>query len=110
VTLNGSAAGETHLQPRTWTVNGAPQPGFIRIDPKSPKRFTFDNGQRYFPIGHNVGWDEQTLIFPKMGAVGENWSRVWMAHWAGANLDWQMNEKLTLDSYHWQRHGAGMPS
>jgi hypothetical protein len=96
VTLNGSAAGETHLQPRTWTANGAPQPGFVRIDPKSPKRFAFDNGQRYFPIGHNVGLDEQTLIFPKMGAVGENWSRVWMAHWAGANLDWQMNEKLTL--------------
>src|SRR5262249_28077262 len=27
-------------------------------------------------------------IFAKMGRAGENWSRVWMDHWDGKNLDW----------------------
>jgi hypothetical protein len=64
---------------------------FVRVDAENPRRFTLDSGEPYFPIGHNVGWatlDEFQSYFDKMGAAGENWSRVWMAHWSALNLDW----------------------
>jgi hypothetical protein len=85
-------------EPKEWTVKGDPEPGFVRLDRGDTTRFVFDNGSRYFPIGHNQGWRSDKLpdipdLFAKMGAAGENWSRVWMCHWGGANLDWTTSGK-----------------
>jgi hypothetical protein len=93
VTLNGTLLSVSNLQPASWTVAGSPTAaGFIRVDPSNPRRFITGNGTRYFPIGANVAWDASghnvTNIFWKMGAAHENWSRVWMNHWDGKNLDW----------------------
>ena len=94
VQFNGRAAlmAETRTMQREWTVAGPPQPGFIRIR-QDPNHFVFDNGTRYFPLGHNQAWQnggapDIPTLFAKMGAAGENWSRVWMNHWDGKNLDW----------------------
>jgi hypothetical protein len=93
VTLNGAPLSVANLQPASWTVAGPPtDAGFIRVDPSNPRRFITDNGKRFFPRGENVAWDASghnvTNIFWKMGAAHENWSRVWMDHWDGKNLDW----------------------
>ncbi|MFZ0826265.1 MAG: DUF5060 domain-containing protein [Verrucomicrobiia bacterium] len=93
VTLNGAPISVANLQPASWTVAGTPtDAGFIRVDPSNPRRFVTANGKRFFPRGENVAWDSGghnvTNIFWKMGAAHENWSRVWMNHWDGKNLDW----------------------
>ncbi|MBV9867264.1 MAG: DUF5060 domain-containing protein [Abitibacteriaceae bacterium] len=95
IQLNGRQIVEVlqRLPQREWTVGGQPQPGFVRVDRLDANRFSFDNGTRYFPIGHNQAWQNGNApdiptLFGKMHAAGENWSRVWMNHWDGKNLDW----------------------
>ncbi|MDQ2732118.1 MAG: cellulase family glycosylhydrolase, partial [Armatimonadota bacterium] len=90
ITLNGQPLPPTDLQNREWTVDSAPEPGFVRI---RRGRFAFDDGTSYFPLGHNQAWRSNNLpdipeLFGKMHAAGENWSRVWMNAWDGKNLDW----------------------
>ncbi|WP_395140835.1 cellulase family glycosylhydrolase [Armatimonas sp.] len=55
--------------------------------------FVHDDGRLYWPLGHNVAWRSGSFdvsdAFAKLGAAGENWSRVWMCHWDGKNLDWE---------------------
>jgi hypothetical protein len=98
VKLNKETAHEEKLEKKDWTVNGSPQPGFVRIDKGDHHRFVFDNGSRYFPLGHNQGWKGKDTpeipdLFGKMHAAGENWSRVWMTAWDGKNLDWPASGK-----------------
>lgn len=98
VTLNGKPL-SVAPQPRAWTVGGAARPGFVRLDRRAPKYLAFENGARYFPIGHNQAWRSNGLpdipaLFAKMGAAGENWSRVWMNHWDNKNLDWPSTGQL----------------
>ena len=93
VTLNGAPRSVANLQPASWTIAGSPtDAGFIRVDPANSRRFITGNGKRFFPRGEDVAWDagghNVTNIFWKMGAAHENWSRVWMDHWDGKNLDW----------------------
>jgi len=93
VTMNGTPLSVSNLQPALWTVAGSPtDAGFIRVDPSNSRRFIASNGKRFFPRGEDVAWDagghNVTNIFWKMGAAHENWSRVWMNHWDGKNLDW----------------------
>jgi hypothetical protein len=91
ISRNGQSV-NTLASPRRWKVNGNTLAGFVRLDARNPRRFVRD-GARYFPLGHNQAWQSGGLpdipvLFGKMGAAGENWSRVWMNHWDGKNLDW----------------------
>jgi hypothetical protein len=76
-------------------------PGFVRVDPRNPRRFVLGGGEFYFPLGHNVAWGRGNnpkhipAMFEKMGRAGENWARVWMNHWDYKNLEWVMNKKNT---------------
>jgi hypothetical protein len=97
IRLNGSPLTVSNLQPASWTAAGPPtDAGFIHVDPANPHRFITGNGQRFFPHGEDVAWDvtdslgnhSVTNVFWRMGAAHENWSRVWMDHWDGKNLDW----------------------
>jgi hypothetical protein len=105
----GAASGSLNVRPTaplTHSVSGAPAPGFIRRSPKLVQQFMFDNGAPFFPFGQNVAWASPTeyqKYFSKMAAVGQNWSRVWMTHWACLNLDWNLCEPtspgmLSLDA------------
>ena len=101
VTRSGADAGPVGLTPDRVQVSGKPGHGFVRRDPSDPRRFRFDDGAPYCPIGHNVAWGngrkgDIAAIFDKMGRVGENWSRVWMDHWDGKNLDWVGGKKIPL--------------
>jgi hypothetical protein len=98
VKLNREIAHEEKLDKKDWNVTGEPLPGFVRIERGDHTRFVFDNGVHYFPLGHNQAWrsDKQPDIpdlFAKMHEAGENWSRVWMTHWDGKNLDWPASGK-----------------
>ena len=86
------------VTPKEWTVKGDAIPGFIRVDTGDKSRFVFDNGARYYPLGQNQAWKngespEISANFEKMKGAGENWSRVWMNHWDGKNLDWSADSK-----------------
>jgi hypothetical protein len=92
ITLNNRVL-DVQATPRQWNVSAAKKAGFVRLHPKNKTRFVYDNGAPYFPIGHNQAWRTNNLpeipqLFDKMGASGENWSRVWMNHWDNKNLDW----------------------
>ncbi len=98
VKLNRTIAHEEKLEKKDWNVTGEPLPGFVRIERGDHTRFVFDNGVHYFPMGHNQAWrsekqPEIAELFGKMHDAGENWSRVWMTHWDGKNLDWRPDGK-----------------
>ena len=74
--------------------------GFLRIDPAT-RRFRFDDGTWYFPVGYNLGW--QTPNLPDITADlawkaenGINWTRVWACHWDGKN-PFVFNEPAELE-------------
>jgi hypothetical protein len=66
--------------------------GFIRIDPQNPLYLRFDNGQPYFPIGHNFCWagseSHVSSWMSKMAAAGENWTRYWAVPYVAQGLEW----------------------
>lgn len=88
----------TPIDDTVFDVEVAPGRGLIRPSNAVTQRFEFDNGEPYFPIGYNVAWEAPphgyAAHFALMQDVGLNWSRVWMAHWAGMNLDWVMGKKM----------------
>ena len=93
ITLNDKPITVTNKGKTEFNVSGPAQSGFVRIDTSDKTRFVYDNGQPYYPIGHNVAWGngtpgDITSMFDKMGKTGENWSRVWMDAWDNKNLDW----------------------
>lgn len=58
-------------------------------------RLIFEGSDRtYTPIGANLAWASEgraafyERALPQFGAEGLNWTRIWMAHWDGLNLDW----------------------
>lgn len=86
--------------------------GFVRICRSDPRYFEFDNGEFYFPIGHNVRspFDERWWavvlredslppdrgtytyeeILRKMHENGENFVEIWMSSWWLA-IEWNKN-------------------
>jgi hypothetical protein len=76
------------------TTSATPQP--LRFVRRKGAGFVYDTGALYWPLGHNVAWRSGSLdvadAFAKLGAAGENWSRVWMCHWDGKNLDWETKD------------------
>ncbi len=66
---------------------------FVRRDPRRPGRFADDLGNLVWPMGHNCAWSSDTpraLIrqLEGMAGAGLDWTRIWMCHWDGKNLDW----------------------
>ena len=79
--------------PSDWSIKSPQNALFVRLDTRDKTRFSYSDGARYFPLGHNQAWHTDGLpdipqLFDKMGESGENWSRVWMCHWDKENLDW----------------------
>ncbi len=75
---NGALTGAT---PVDVTVREAVRMsgGYIGLD---DGRFVVDAGKPYFPLGHNLGWqqDEGPTLVTQLGAMGRagmNWTRIW---------------------------------
>lgn len=92
---------------KTFEVIQSDNPGFIKVSKKDNKYFEFDNGEFYYPIGHDICWPgiepgyykneistnlymgtfAYDRYFEKMSFNGENWTTIWMVpKWLG--LEW----------------------
>ncbi len=102
--------------------------GFVRVSKKDPMYFEFDNGEWFYPIGHNVhtpsddtpravamqkrvgaqilpnhGTFTYDRLFAKMAAHGENFAEVWLCSWwIGLEwlADWKHYNGLTSYNLH----------
>jgi len=76
------------------TVTASDHSGFVRVDPRNPRYFVFDDGTPYFPVGENMGWSigadpiaDYTMWLDELEAHGGNFIRTWMASW-GFGIEW----------------------
>jgi hypothetical protein len=107
-----TAGGETVMS--DWqrvTVAASDNPGFVRVDPRNPAYFAFDDGSPWFAIGQNVAWavepdvlGQYELWLDEMAAVGANFVRIWMAPW-GFALEW--DDTTALGNYDARQGAAG---
>ncbi|MFO7870802.1 MAG: DUF5060 domain-containing protein [Kiritimatiellia bacterium] len=97
----------TRWGPGSFTVKESRNPGFVRVSEKDPRYFEFDNGDPFFPIGHNIRsphdermnrrfpWRQRipegnsvySRYFKAMAEHGENITEVWTASWS-IGLEW----------------------
>jgi len=92
--LATTANGSRRSNWQTIIVTPSDVPGFIRIDPRNPRYFAFDDGTPYFPVGENMAWSrgqdpiaDYTLWLDALEAHGGNFIRTWMATW-GFSIEW----------------------
>lgn len=73
-----------------FTAEDSDSPGFIRVEPVKKRRFIFDDGSPYVPIGENVAWwvsptrgsYDYDVWYKKLADNGANFARVWMGSWS----------------------------
>ncbi len=78
-----------------FSVRSSNSPGFVRVNPTSPRYLAFDNGDFFFPIGVNMAWADAghdplaqyRRWLRAFTANGGNTIRVWMADWS-FGLEW----------------------
>lgn len=93
IVRNGATVTPPDLTASSFTCTPSSDPGYIRVDPRHPLCFVFDNGQPYYPLGMDVAWTGGSVppypqMLPKLGAAHMNWARVWMNAWDNKNLEW----------------------
>ncbi|MEI6787275.1 MAG: DUF5060 domain-containing protein [bacterium] len=101
------AHGSASWGPGVFVARPSTHPGFVRVSKTDPRYFEFDNGNYFFPIGHNIRspfderfnsnfpwvkrWTEGTTAYARhfsaMHENGENMAEVWMAAWS-LGLEW----------------------
>jgi hypothetical protein len=94
-------------KPMTFVCDTSSHHGFVRVS-KDPRYFEFDNGDFFYPIGHNLhspvdircwkeifkqeppagrGLNMYADFFDKMQQAGENTAEVWMSSW-WVGIEW----------------------
>ena len=101
------AHGTATWGPGAFVAQPATLPGYVRVSPADRRYFEFDNGDYFFPIGHNIRspsdermnaqfpwmkrWTEGTSAYARhfsaMHEHGENLAEVWMAAWS-LGIEW----------------------
>ncbi len=95
-------------KPATFVSTPSDEKGFIAVSKKDPRYFEFENGEFFYPIGHNLhspvdircwkeifkqeppagrGLNMYADFFEKMQKAGENTAEVWMASW-WVGIEW----------------------
>src|SRR5258708_15294672 len=92
------------MEKKDFDASGTPQAGFVRRDSREKTRFVLDNGNNYYPLGHNQPFgtgkpSELVSRLEKMAKAGENWTRIWMTHYDGKSLDWAEKGKGEPGAY-----------
>ncbi|MEZ0325329.1 MAG: hypothetical protein ACAH95_05440, partial [Fimbriimonas sp.] len=90
------------------SVNKPLPRGFIRRNPTYANRFKWDNGEPYYPIGFNLGWQSGDILplneqIAKMSANGVNWTRIWSSNWDNKNPWWPNGEPIPAKDELWQK-------
>ncbi len=92
VVRNGGKTAPADLSFKRFRCVASSSPGFVRREPASARRFVFDNGQTYYPLGMDAAWlnGGQTYdgTFTQMQAAGMNWARIWVTVFDGKNFEW----------------------
>ncbi len=90
-------------QPQRFNVSNASalRNAWVGVDARDKRRFSFADGTRFYPFGMNQAWTggEQKGYeekFAQLQNAGLNWSRIWMNHWDGKNLDWPQSGTLPI--------------
>ena len=88
-------------RPQRWKVGATSKPAgqWVRLDARNARRFALSGGARFYPFGLNQAWTgagqkDYEAKFADLQNAGLNWSRVWMNHWDGKNLDWPPDGKI----------------
>jgi hypothetical protein len=73
--------------------------GFLGVDPLVARRFRWSNGERYVPLGMNLGWQNPDLPpmadqIRTLAESGGNWTRIWACHWDGKNPWWPQGDAV----------------
>jgi hypothetical protein len=94
-------------EPRSFVCIASRNPGFVRVSQQDTRYFEFDNGDFYYPIGHNIPAtynvkaseilglnllkQEGTFAYDRflkgMSDNSENYARIWLASWS-FGLEW----------------------
>jgi hypothetical protein len=84
----------TTLSPAgTFQVTASASRGFVRVSPRDPAYFAFDDGTAFFLLGENMGWPNMggTYDFDQwlggLSQAGGNYVRVWQALWS-TEIEW----------------------
>ena len=85
----------TGVKPGGAEIDSPSKLRFVRIDARNPRRLSHEDGSAYVPFGGNLPWRPRgdpvahyRERFQKFADAGLNWTRIWMCHWGGLNLDW----------------------
>lgn len=87
-----ASAGTTTQSSKTFNCIATSSAGFIRKN--ATNYLSFDNGNQYFPVGENMGWQNSNIVtdysdwVTKLANNNGNFIRVWMSSWAFA-LEWK---------------------
>lgn len=112
---------------KSFNAIESPNRGFIRVSQKDPAYFEFDNGEFFYPIGHNIhsptddtprnvnllrkgvppdrGTFAYEDFFDKMAKNGENMAEVWMCSW-WLGLEWNAEWKHYWGLNRYNLHNA----
>ncbi len=102
------ARGEASWGPGEFEAQPSRRPGFVRVSKRDPRYFEFDNGDYFFPLGHNIRspfdtrYDRQFPWQPRLpegpaayerhfrmlNAHRANFAEVWLASWS-LGLEWR---------------------
>jgi len=100
-------SGQAEWGPGRFIADPPQTPGFVRVSTRDPRHFEFDNGEFFYPIGHNIRstfdsrhdgafpwrqrFEEGTAAFGRyfeaLGRQGGNLVEIWMAPWS-LGLEW----------------------
>lgn len=83
--MDGSPVGGVDAQGLVVPEDKLLESGFVRV---RGERFETDEGLPYFPLGHNLGWQDNRILtisdhLGLMSEAGMNWARIWACHWDG---------------------------
>ncbi len=101
-----SASARISLAVRMVGPSVATADGYLRLlsvqrDPHSSTKLAYVTGEPYVPMGANLAWSQGDPVpwyrdaLKRFGAAGLNWTRIWMCHWGGLNLDWRIDGHTT---------------
>jgi uncharacterized repeat protein (TIGR01451 family) len=107
------ASGTTTSQQYSFTCGNSTSHGFIGVNTNDRRFFRFSDGTQFFPIGTDMsGCDDPPpgttpwgMAFPKMKAVGANFTRVFFTslNIEPYNVDSDKSELKALDNYDMNR-------
>jgi hypothetical protein len=91
------ASGKAETLSQTFKVVSSENKGFVRVSPKDPRYFEFENGELFLGLGYNLtfgqlDWNNPTVtnepVFQKLQEAGLQLFRTWLSQWGIFTSAW----------------------